>query len=87
MTTLSHATLTRELDEARAFLRDFTNGRRGFTQQDGKAGIRRVTDACTRLEEALASGARAHEAAAAVAAAKEDIEAAKDRLNVLKGER
>ncbi len=42
----SFAARKSDLDEACGFLRSFTLGKQGFTQQDGAAGIERVNTQC-----------------------------------------
>ena len=49
------------LAEACKFLRSFTLGRVGFTQQDEIAGIQRVIDCCNRMEKLFADGPDAKE--------------------------
>jgi len=73
-----------ELEEACTFLRDFTLGKRGFTQRDGAAGMQRVHEVCDRLKEGFSEGAHAQEVTTAVASAKANVEAAKARLALLK---
>jgi hypothetical protein len=73
-----------ELAEACAFLRSFTLGRHGFTQQDGIAGIQRVTDHCDRLEKFFADGPDASESKTIVASARPRVSAAKARLALLR---
>ena len=57
MSTSSFEDLRDELEEACSFLRSFTLGRQGFTQQDGVSGIQRVSDMCDRLKERFPTGA------------------------------
>jgi hypothetical protein len=71
------------LEEACEFLRSFTLGRHGFTQQDGIAGIKRVTDQCNRMETLFADGPDARESKTIVASARPRISAAKARLAIL----
>ncbi len=71
------------LGEACEFLRSFTLGRRGFTAQDGIAGIQRVTDQCNQMEELFADGSDAKESKSIVASARPRISAAKARLALL----
>ena len=58
------ARLKEEFDDACAFLQSFTHGRRGFTQQDGVAGVQRLSELCDRSKRPFASGPRAEDAAA-----------------------
>jgi hypothetical protein len=74
----------RELREACDFLQLFTQGHRGFTQQDGRAAIRRIRDLCGQLETDFASGPQAAEAKPAVASAREVIAEAEARLGQLR---
>jgi hypothetical protein len=75
-----------ELAEACAFLRSFTLGQRGFTQQDGIAGIQRVTDHCDRMEKLFADGPNATASKVIVASARPKVSAAKARLAILRNE-
>ena len=72
-----------ELDEACAFLRGFTLGHRGFTRQDGLAGMRRVSDLCDLLHTLFATGPHAGSAASAVASGRGRVAAAEARLTLL----
>jgi hypothetical protein len=76
-----------ELDEACAFLRSFTLGRAGFTQQDGLAGIQRVQAQCDRLKELFAAGPNAEGVAAAESSARAIVVAARTRLDFLRKRR
>lgn len=87
MACLTFAALKLELDEACAFLRQFTLGKRGFTQRDGLATIQRVSDLCDQLKADFGSGADATAAVTAVAAGRTRIVAAQTRLALLKGKR
>jgi hypothetical protein len=80
----SFETVKVELEEACEFLRSFTLGRHGFTQQDGIAGIQRVTDQCNRLEKLFVDGSDASKLKAMVASARPKIFAAEARLAVLR---
>jgi hypothetical protein len=71
------------LDDACAFLRSFTLGRRGFTLRDAAVGIERVDSECEGLKRFLASGPTAKEAATLVAAARANVMAAKARVALL----
>ena len=71
------------LDDACAFLRSFTLGRRGFTLRDAAVGIERVEAECEGLERFLTSGPTVKEAATLVAAARATIVAAKARVALL----
>jgi hypothetical protein len=73
-----------ELEEACTFLRSFTLGRHGFTQQDGIAAIQRVNDHCDQLEKLFADGPDARESKTIVASARPRISAAKARLALLR---
>ena len=73
-----------DLAEACEFLRSFTFGQRGFTQQDGIAGIKRVTDQCDRMEKLFADGPDASESKTIVASARPRVSAAKARLDLLR---
>jgi hypothetical protein len=72
------------LEEACVFLRSFTLGRHGFTQQDGIAGIKRVTGQCNRMETLIADGADARESKTIVASARPRVSAADARLALLR---
>jgi hypothetical protein len=72
------------LEEACEFLRSFTLGRPGFTQQDGIAGIQRVTDQCNRMEKLFANGSDARQSKTIVASARPRVAAAKARLALLR---
>jgi hypothetical protein len=80
----SFADVKSDFDEACAFLKSFTLGQRGFTQQDGVGGIQRVSDLCVRLKELFASGPHADAAASSAEAGRTRIAAAKARLAVLR---
>jgi hypothetical protein len=73
-----------DLAEACEFLRSFTLGRHGFTQQDGIAGIQRVTDHCDRMEKLFADGPDASASKMIVASARPRVSAAKARLAILR---
>ncbi len=75
--------LKMELDDACTFLKAFTLGKRGFTQRDGAAGVRRVSEASARLKAGLPTGAVGQEITAVLAAAQGCIEAAQARLALL----
>jgi hypothetical protein len=66
-------------------LRSFTLGRRGFTQRDGVAAIKRVSDLCDQLKEV--SGTDAKEVTTLVDSARKCSDAAQARLDHLKGKR
>ena len=68
-------------------LRSFTLGRHGFTQQDGIAGIKRVTDQCDRMEKLFADGPNASETKTIVASARPRVSAANARLAILRREK
>jgi hypothetical protein len=72
------------LEEACEFLRSFTLGRHGFTQQDGIAAIRRVVAQCNRLEKLFADGPDAKESQKIVASARPRVLAAEARLALLR---
>jgi hypothetical protein len=74
----------RVLEEACEFLRSFTLGRHGFTQQDGMAGIQRVTDRCKQMEKLFADQPDAKELERVVASARTRILAANARLALLR---
>ena len=73
-----------ELEEACAFLREFTLGRHGFTQRDGVAGIERVNAQCDRMQKLFATGPNARETANIVASARPRVMAAEARLALLR---
>ena len=75
------------LEEACEFLRSFTLGRRGFTPQDGIAGIQRVTDQCDQMEKLFADGSNARQSKMSVASARTRVVAAKARLALLRKDR
>ena len=75
--------LKREMDDACAFMRSFTLGRRGFTRRDGATAIQLVRELSERLHWAFASGDHHKEAAQAIASAKGQILAAQARLDLL----
>ena len=85
MVKSTFADLQLEFDEACAFLRSFTLGRRGFTQRDGLAAVKRVSDLCERLQDLFGSGPEAASAAALVTSGKARVSAARDRLALLRG--
>jgi|ERR1051325_6360070 hypothetical protein len=72
------------LEEACEFLRSFTLGRRGFTPQDGIAGIRRVTEQCDRMETLFVDGPDAGASKTLVASARPRVSAAQARLALLR---
>jgi hypothetical protein len=72
------------LAEACEFLRSFTLGRHGFTQQDGIAGIKRLTACCNRMEKLFADGPDAGESKTIVASARPRVLAAEARLALLR---
>ncbi len=84
MKTSSFADVKHGLEEACEFLRSFTLGRHGFTQQDGIAGIQRVTDRCNRMEKLFADGPDANESKAVVASKRPQVLAAQARLALLR---
>jgi hypothetical protein len=84
MKTPSFEDVKLALEEACEFLRSFTLGSDGFTQQDGIAGIRRVTDQCNRMEKLFAGGSDAKESKSMVASAQSRVTAAKARLAILR---
>jgi hypothetical protein len=71
------------LEEACEFLRLFTLGRHGFTQWDGIAGIKRVTDQCDRMEKLFAGGSDAKKSKNIMASARSRVKAANARLALL----
>ena len=73
-----------DLDDGCEFLRSFTLGKQGFTQQDGAAGIDRVNSQCEHLNELFASGPDGVGAATIIADAKKCILAAQARLTLLR---
>ncbi len=77
--------LHRRLEEAQGFLHSFTRGYRGFTREDGTAGIQRLADLCAQMEEHFSVGAQARVAAPLVADARAQIADAVKRLTALKG--
>lgn len=86
MKDLSFERVKLSLAEACEFLRSFTLGRHGFTQQDGIAGIKRVTDQCDRMEKLFADGPDASESKTIIASARPRVSAAKARLAVLRND-
>jgi hypothetical protein len=74
----------RELRESCDFLQLFTQGHRGFTQQDGRAATGRTRALCAQLETDFASGPHAADAKTAVASAREVITEAEARLGQLR---
>ena len=72
------------LAEACEFLRSFTLGRHGFTQQDGIAGIKRVAEQCDRMDALFAAGPDASRSKTIVASARPRISAARARLALLR---
>jgi hypothetical protein len=84
METSSFEDVKRALEESCEFLRSFTLGRHGFTQQDGIAGIQRVTDRCIRMEKLFADGPNAKESKTVVASARPQMLAAQARLDLLR---
>ena len=84
MKTPSFEDVKLALEEACEFLRSFTLGSDGFTQQDGIAGIRRVTDQCNRMEKLFADGSDARASKMIVASARPRILAAEARLALLR---
>ena len=77
-------TLNLDLEDACNFLRSFTTGKRGFTPQDGLAGIKRLRVLCDRMKERFSSGPDAVAAATALTSAETEIEAAEEHLALLK---
>jgi hypothetical protein len=75
--------LLRELREACDFLQSFTLGHRGFTREDGAAGIRRVRTLCEHLQVQFSVGPHAAMAERAVATGLEHINEAKARLDLM----
>lgn len=84
MAKLTFEHVKSSLVEACDFLRSFTLGRHGFTQQDGIAGIQRVTDRCNRMEQLFTDEPDVKESKAVVASARSRVLAAKARLAVLR---
>jgi hypothetical protein len=84
MENSSFENVKRALEEACEFLRSFTLGRHGFTQQDGIAGIQRVTDRCNRMEKLFTDEPDASESKTVVASARTRVLAAKARLALLR---
>ena len=84
MKTSSFEDVKLAMAEACEFLRSFTLGRHGFTQQDGIAGIKRVNDQCNRMEKLFADGPDANESKHVVASARSRVTAAKTRLALLR---
>jgi hypothetical protein len=83
----SLADLKRELEDACEFLRSFTLGRRGYTQRDGIAGIRRASDLCDRLQREFDPGPAGGPAATVTASGRTRIAAAQARLDLLRKKR
>jgi hypothetical protein len=81
----SFVNLKVDLDEACAFLRQFTLGNRGFTQRDGVAAMDRVSEICDQMKTDFSTGPNAADATTAVASGRTRIEAAKARLALLRG--
>jgi hypothetical protein len=75
--------LRRDLEAACGFLQSFTQGHRGYTREDGLAGIVRLRGLCDRMEEGFTSGPHAGAAAGALAAGEARIAEAKARLDLL----
>lgn len=75
--------LRRELEEARSFLHSFTKGCRGYTPEDGRAAIQRLTSLCARMEEGFSAGAHARVVAPLMAEARAQIADAEKRLTLL----
>ena len=80
----SFAVVKVELEDACEFLQSFTQGRAGFTRQDGLAGIRRVKGQCDRLNQLFASGPDAEAAATVETLARASVAAAETRLVLLR---
>src|SRR3954469_22612421 len=80
----SFAEVKLALEEACEFLRSFTLGRNGFTQQDGIAGIQRVVDQCAQMEKLFTDGSDAKKCKMSVASAMSRISEAKARLALLR---
>jgi len=87
MAKSSFEDLKLELEEACVFLRSFTLGKAGFTQQDGRAGIQRVQEQCDRLRELFVGGPHAAGAATAEDSARAMVVAAQTRLDLLRKRR
>jgi hypothetical protein len=83
MKTSSFEDVKLGLEKACEFLRAFTLGRHGFTQKDGRAGIRRVHDRCILMEKLFADGPEGRKSKMIVASARSRILAAKARLALL----
>jgi hypothetical protein len=83
MTRATFGDLRRDLDEACEFVRFFALGHRGFTRRDVVAGISRVRELCDRMLYGFGSGEHRKETATALVAAKEHIQSAQDRLDLL----
>lgn len=84
METSSFEDVKRALEESCEFLRSFTLGRHGFTQQDGIAGIQRVTERCVRMERIFTDGPNGTETKTVVASARTRVLAARARLDLLR---
>ena len=84
METSSFEDVKRALEESCEFLRSFTLGRHGFTQQDGIAGIQRVTDRCNRMEKIFTDEPDARESKTVVASARTRVLEAMTRLDLLR---
>jgi hypothetical protein len=84
MNTSSFENVKRDLEESCEFLRSSTLGRHGFTQQDGMAGIQRVTDRCIRMENLFTNEPDASASRRVVATARTKVLAAQARLDLLR---
>jgi hypothetical protein len=80
----SFAELSREMGEARESLRSFTLGRAGFSQRAGASAISRVTDLCERMQRRFGAGKHAAAVAGTVTIVRNQVQAAKARLVILK---
>lgn len=85
MTQTTFGDLLRELNEACEFLRSFALGHRGFTQQDGVAGMGRVKELCDQMLGSFGSSEHRKATAVAVATARNYLQSAQDRLDLLRG--
>jgi hypothetical protein len=84
MKAASFENVKQALGEACEFLRSFTLGRHGFSQQDGIAGIRRVNSRCSRMERLFADGLDAKRSKTVVDSARSQVLAAEARLALLR---
>jgi hypothetical protein len=73
-----------QLEDACTELRGFTLGRKGFSEKDGQAGIKRVAALCDRLSKLADLSSSGPAAKTIVALGRGRIKAAEARLALLK---